>query len=65
MGDSLAGIRKAGVANCILSTDLGQVVNPGVSEGFAMFAQRLLDSGFETDEIQEMGTNNPRRLLEE
>lgn len=62
---ALAGIRRAGVTSCILSTDLGQVVNPGVSEGFAMYAQHLLDSGFETDEIREMCVNNPHRLLGE
>lgn len=62
---ALKGIRRAGVANCILSTDLGQIVNPGVVEGFAMFAQRLLDSGFEADEIREMAVANTHRLLEE
>jgi hypothetical protein len=39
-------IRRAGPERCILSTDLGQTINPPVSEGFALFAQKLLDAGF-------------------
>ncbi len=42
----MAAIRKTGPEHCVLSTDLGQTINPGVSDGFAMFAQKLLDAGF-------------------
>jgi hypothetical protein len=59
-----AGIRKAGVEHCFISTDLGQIVNPAVSEGFAMFAQQLLDAEFTVQEIRRMSVSNPRRLLE-
>src|SRR5262245_10261583 len=38
-----ANIRRAGVSRAVISTDLGQTINPPVAEGFAMFAQRLLD----------------------
>ena len=43
---AFANIRKTGVSRTLISTDLGQTINPPVAEGFAMFAQRLLDAGF-------------------
>jgi uncharacterized protein DUF6282 len=57
-------IRKSGVSRTVLSTDLGQTINPPVAEGFAMFAQRLLDAGFSIDEVRTMTVDNPTRLLE-
>lgn len=60
----LASIRKVGPKRCILSTDLGQPINPPVSEGFAMFAQRLLDVEFTVEEIRQMVVANPRALME-
>ncbi len=62
---AFANIRQAGVARAIISTDLGQTINPPVAEGFAMFAQRLLDAGFTADEIRTMAVTNPTRLIEE
>ena len=38
-------------------------INPPVSDGFGMFAQRLLDAGFTVDEIRTMAVTNPTRLL--
>jgi hypothetical protein len=61
---AIAGIRKVGVERCVLSTDLGQTINPPVSEGFAMFAQKLLDSGFTSDEVRRMAVTNPAALVE-
>ncbi len=58
----LASIRTVGVSRCILSTDLGQTINPGVSEGFGMFVQRLMDSGFPADDIRHMVKTNPNEL---
>jgi hypothetical protein len=52
-------IRSAGPERCILSTDLGQTINPPVADGFAMFAQKLLDAGFTVAEIQRMASTNP------
>ena len=60
-----ANIRKSGVSRTVLSTDLGQTINPPVAEGFAMFAQRLLDAGFTRDEVRTMAVTNPTRLVEE
>jgi hypothetical protein len=57
-------IRKVGVARCILSTDLGQTINPPVAEGFAMFAQKLLDEGFSMEEVRRMAVTNPAALVE-
>lgn len=62
---AFANIRTTGVSRSMLSTDLGQTINPPVAEGFAMFAQRLLDAGFSTDEIRTMAVTIPTRLVEE
>jgi hypothetical protein len=61
---ALAAIRKVGPERCILSTDLGQTINPPVAEGFAMFAQKLLDGGFTVDQIRRMTVTNPGALVQ-
>ena len=60
----LHSIRRVGAARCVLSTDLGQTINPPVSEGFAMFAQTLLDASFSMEEIRRMAVTNPGALIE-
>ena len=55
----LESIRHVGPERCVLSTDLGQTINPPVAEGFAMFAQTLLDAGFPTEDIRRMSVVNP------
>ena len=62
---AFANIRKTGVSRTVISTDLGQSINPPVAEGFAMFAQRLLDAGFTVDEVRTMAVTIPTRLVEE
>jgi len=57
-------IRRTGPERCILSTDLGQTINPPVSEGFAMFAQKLLDAGFTVAEIRRIAVTNPSAWVE-
>jgi hypothetical protein len=59
----LQSIRKVGPERCVLSTDLGQPINPPVAEGFAMFAQRLLGDGFTASEVRRMTVTNPAALL--
>lgn len=59
----IESIRRVGPSRCIVSTDLGQTVNPAVSEGFALFAQKLLDSGFTIAEVRSMVVTNPGNLL--
>jgi uncharacterized protein DUF6282 len=62
---AFANIRKAGVSRAVISTDLGQTINPPVAEGFAMFAQRLLDAGFTAADVRMMAVTNPSRLVED
>jgi len=57
-------IRKVGPARCLLSTDLGQPINPPVAEGFAMFAQKLLDGGFSGEDVRRMAVTNPAVYVE-
>jgi len=57
-------IRKAKPERCILATDLGQTINPPVAEGFAMFAQKLLEAGFTPAEVRRMAVTNPATLVE-
>jgi len=59
-----ANIRRVGVERTMLSTDLGQATNPPVAEGFAMFAQNLLDAGFTVAEINRMSAAVPGSLIE-
>jgi hypothetical protein len=61
---AFANIRKTGVSRTVISTDLGQTINPPVAEGFAMFVQRLLDAGFSADEVRTMAVTIPTRLVE-
>jgi hypothetical protein len=58
-----ANIRRVGIEQNMLSTDLGQATNPPVAEGFAMFAQKLLDAAFTKAEINAMAVSVPARLL--
>ena len=62
---AFANIRKAGVTRAVISTDLGQTINPPVADGFASFAQHLLDAGFTADEVRTMAVSNPARLVDE
>jgi hypothetical protein len=61
---TFANIRKTGVSRSLISTDLGQTINPPVAEGFGMFAQKLLDAGFTSDEVKLMAVTNPTRLVQ-
>jgi hypothetical protein len=61
---AFANIRRTGVERTLISTDLGQTINPPVAEGFAMFAERLLDAGFSPDEVRTMAVTIPSRLVE-
>jgi hypothetical protein len=60
----LHSIRDVGPDHCILSTDLGQPINPPVAEGFAMFAEKLLANGFSQSEVRRMAVENPAAWLE-
>ena len=60
----IESIRQVGPERCLLSTDLGQTINPPVSDGFAMFAQTLLDAGFSGAEIHRMSAINAEALID-
>jgi len=62
---TFANIRGTGVDRTVISTDLGQTINPPVAEGFAMFAQKLLDAGFSATDVRTMAVTNPARLIGE
>ena len=62
---AFANIRKTGITRTLISTDLGQTINPPVVEGFAMFAQRLLDAGFSQTDLRTMAVTIPTRLVED
>jgi hypothetical protein len=55
-------IRATGPEHSVLSTDLGQVFNPPVEDGLALMADRLLDAGFDEEEIRTMAVTNTQRL---
>jgi hypothetical protein len=57
-------IRAVGPERCVLSTDLGQSVNPPVIHGFAHFAQVLLDAGVRPEDVRTMAVHNSQRLVE-
>jgi len=57
-------VRRVGPERCVISTDLGQTINPPVSDGFAMFAETLLHAGFTVEEIRQMAVTNPAGLVE-
>ena len=60
----IEAIRVVGPERCVMSTDLGQTINPPVAEGFAMFAQKMLENGFNLDQIRRMTVANPTALLQ-
>jgi hypothetical protein len=56
-------VRAVGAERCLLSSDLGQPINPPVAEGLASFAQRFLDAGFSHDDVHVMAVTNAARLV--
>jgi Family of unknown function (DUF6282) len=56
----IANIRDCGPENSVLSTDLGQVFNPPVEDGMALMVDRLLDAGFQEEEVYVMAVVNTR-----
>jgi hypothetical protein len=56
-------VRLVGPERVILSTDLGQAINPPVADGFAMFAQKMLDNGFSHAEVHRMAVTNPTNMI--
>jgi Family of unknown function (DUF6282) len=59
-GRWIENIRATGPENSVLSTDLGQVFNPPVEDGMALMVDRLLDAGFDEEEVYVMAVVNSR-----
>lgn len=56
-------IRKVGPQFCILSSDLGQKINPLPPDGYGEFLAAMRDRSFSVAEIDQMSKQNPARLL--
>jgi imidazolonepropionase-like amidohydrolase len=56
-------VRAVGAERCILTTDLGQDVNPPPAEGMRMMVATLLTCGLSVEEMELMIKVNPARLL--
>lgn len=61
--DYARAIGEVGAANCVLSSDLGQPVNPLHPEGLAAFFDQLEDAGISSSDIDLMSKTNPARIL--
>jgi Family of unknown function (DUF6282) len=56
------GIRATGVENNVLSTDLGQRINPPVEDGLPLMADRMLEAGFSEEDVKTVAVTNTRRM---
>jgi Tat protein secretion system quality control protein TatD with DNase activity len=56
-------IKYVGVKHCVMSSDMGQPVNPIPREGFRMFVKTMLHLGISESEIDVMIRENPAKLL--
>ena len=56
-------IKYVGAEHCVMSSDMGQPVNPIPREGFRMFVKTMLHLGISEREIDLMIRENPAKLL--
>jgi hypothetical protein len=63
LSDYAKAIRAIGVDRCVLSSDLGQPVNPVHPDGLAAFFDGLENEGFSSAEIDKMSKINPALIL--
>lgn len=56
------GVRAVGVERTFFSSDLGNPDYPAVEDGLALWADRLLGTGFDEDDVREMIVMQSRRL---
>ena len=56
-------IKYVGAKRCIMSSDMGQPVNPIPREGFRMFVKTMLHLGLKENEVNRMIKENPSKLL--
>ncbi len=58
-----AAIREVGPESVVISSDLGQAMNPIHTDGLAVFLAKLLGAGFTQDEVDLMARTNPAWVL--
>jgi hypothetical protein len=56
------GIRAVGIERNVFSSDFGNPDYPPVEDGLALWADRLLEAGFDRDEVRTMIVDGSRRL---
>ncbi|WP_254533047.1 DUF6282 family protein [Natrinema gelatinilyticum] len=56
-------IRALGIDRCVLSSDVGQQVNPSSPESMRILGETLRAEGLSTAEFQTMAAENPKSLL--
>jgi hypothetical protein len=56
------GVRAVGIEQTLVSSDCGNPDYPPVEDGLALWADRLLDGGFDEDEVRELIVGQSRRL---
>ena len=61
--DLVEALRAVGPGRAILSSDLGQPMNPVHTDGLVNYFERLKQSGFTPGEIDRMAKLNPARFL--
>lgn len=59
-----AQIRELGPEHVALTTDLGQLLYPVHTDGFAVFINRFREAGFSQDEVDTMTKTNPAQFLD-
>lgn len=62
--DFVAQVKEIGAEHMILSTDLGQAINPEPVKMFGEYLTKLLDAGISEQEIRQMTAVNPAMLVE-
>jgi hypothetical protein len=63
IADYASAIRSVGAEHCVLSSDLGQPVNPLHPDGLATFFNGLEAQGITSEEIDLMSKKNPALIL--
>jgi hypothetical protein len=58
----LDGVRAVGVEHTLFSSDCGNPDYPPVEDGLALWADRLLDGGFDEGEARELIVGQSRKL---
>jgi hypothetical protein len=57
------GVRTVGVEHTLFSSDCGNPDYPPVEDGLALWADRLLEAGFDEGDVREMIVGQSRRLV--